>query len=404
MKIARYAKLAKRFMSPCVIAALVVGCASLAPAETTLPKLAPPPASEIKRLGLDKKFYEKYINAGLPVISSRKVSDAALREAKYLIGKMLGHRPEFIKSLNKRDVRIVVMAYNEYTTQIPVSRSMDPDYWDKRARGICGGNMVSCAEENLLNFKGDSYDGECIFIHEFGHKTIGFAKGIRKVYDTSIKKGLWKGTYAATNFDELWAEGVQSWFNCNRQNDSKHNHGNTRAELKKYDPELARLLTEVFGDKPWRYTKVTDREGKDLAHLGDYDPSKAPTFAWPQRVLDGWQRHLARVKRREAGKASTILIHLIGSSGGDKAIASLTAWRKRIEKKYVVRCTQSFGGDKAKSLDNLDRLKDIDILVVYGGGLEIGGDQLQMVKDYVASGRPTIWVHTRARTSSPVVE
>ena len=29
---------------------------------------------------------------------------------------------------------------------------------------------------------------------------------------------------------------VQDWFDDNRQNDSLHNHVNTRAELKEYDP------------------------------------------------------------------------------------------------------------------------------------------------------------------------
>jgi len=29
----------------------------------------------------------------------------------------------------------------------------------------------------------------------------------------------------------------------------------TRAELKSYDPELAKLVEEVFSDGPWRYVR-----------------------------------------------------------------------------------------------------------------------------------------------------
>jgi alpha-glucosidase len=66
-----------------------------------------------------------------------------------------------------------------------------------------------------------------------------FDARLRKCFDDAIKKGLWKGTYAAVNHNEYWAEGVQSWFDDNRENDSLHNHVNTRAELKEYDPGLA---------------------------------------------------------------------------------------------------------------------------------------------------------------------
>ena len=41
------------------------------------------------------------------------------------------------------------------------------------------------------------------------------------------------------NHHEYFAEGVQSWFDNNRENDHDHNHVNTRAEL------LAAILRHV---------------------------------------------------------------------------------------------------------------------------------------------------------------
>jgi hypothetical protein len=32
-----------------------------------------------------------------------------------------------------------------------------------------------------------------------------------------------------------------------------HNEIGTRAQLKTYDPDLAQLVSEVFGDRSWRY-------------------------------------------------------------------------------------------------------------------------------------------------------
>lgn len=365
-------------------------------------KITPPPPVEIERLNLDKDFYKKYVNTCLPVIGSEKVSDAALLEASYLVDKVIGGRTDLIKALNKGGARIVVMAYNEFTTDIPVSRRMDPDFWDMRARGICGGNMVSCAEENLLSLKGDPYFTESIFVHEFAHKIHDGARRIdktfdqrlRDIFDVGTKKGLWKDTYAATNHSELWAEAVQTWFNTNRQNDDLHNHVNLRKELKQYDPALAKLVEEVLGTPPWRYTRVTERKGEGLEHLKGYDPSKAPQFVWPKRVREGFSRWQTAENAKKTGKRKTIKIHLIGAAKEYQAVESLTAWQERIEKKYLVRCTRSFGTDKAKNLANLNQLKDADLLVVYARRLELSGAQLKMVKDYIASGRPVIGIRT----------
>ena len=59
--------------------------------------------------------------------------------------------------------------------------------------------------------------------------------------------GKWKDTYAATNIEEYWAEGVQDWFNVNAEvpkPDGKHNQVNTRKELKAYDRGLYDILSE----------------------------------------------------------------------------------------------------------------------------------------------------------------
>jgi hypothetical protein len=96
-----------------------------------------------------------------------------------------------------------------------------------------------------------------------------------------MKAGLWRGKYGSVNHHEYFAEGVQSWFDNNREDDHDHNHVNTRAELIEYDPGLADLCREVFGDTELRYTKPQTRL---TGHLEGYDPSTAPTFAWPERL------------------------------------------------------------------------------------------------------------------------
>ncbi|MEQ8762808.1 MAG: hypothetical protein RL885_02695 [Planctomycetota bacterium] len=267
-----------------------------------------------KSLELDP-FYEKYVSAnGYPVVASKKVDDYALLEAAHLINLMLAHRPDVRKAMIEGGSRMVVMAHDEFTTDIPEYAHMKPkDYWDRRARGLGGSQtdpVCSSAEENLLAYPGDPYHAECILIHEFAHNIHlrgmvkvdeTFDRRVKAAYDEAMEKELWKDKYASTNHHEYFAEGVQSWFDDNRPPDHDHNHVDTRQELLEYDPKLAALCEEVFGETELKYTKPTTRL---KGHLEGYDPSKAPTFRWPERLqnLDEEIRKRELEKRRLNGK------------------------------------------------------------------------------------------------------
>jgi alpha-glucosidase len=230
------------------------------------PGVGPVPAS----LRLDP-FYKKHTDwLGLPIVSSGKVSDAALLEARFLIGKMLQRREDIHRALVKARCRFVVMSPKEMTTDVPEQRNMKPkDYWDKRARGL-GGRITSCGEENLLNLRGDRYHNENILIHEFAHcihhyglRSVepGFDRKLRSLYARAKDAGLWKATYAMENPAEYWAEGVQSYFDCNAPKGGVHNGIDTRDKLEKYDPELFKLIDGVFRKSPFRYVRY-DRRSK----------------------------------------------------------------------------------------------------------------------------------------------
>lgn len=259
------------------------------PAVLTPPPVGPIPAAlrEARHL---PAFYQKSIDlAGFPILGSGKVSDAAMREAAWILQHVLAERPELLQVMATHGARLAVMAYNEYTTDLPEQADMTPKvFWDRRARGL-GGSLVSCAEENLLGFPGDPYSTENILIHEFGHAIHGvglraadpwFNARLEEAYRRAKAAGKWKGTYAGENAEEYWAEAVQDWFDNNRENDALHNHVNTRAELKAYDPDLAALCAEVFGNRPWRYQKPAQRDAAGRAHLAGFDAAQAPRFRW----------------------------------------------------------------------------------------------------------------------------
>ncbi|MCA9249312.1 MAG: sulfatase-like hydrolase/transferase, partial [Planctomycetales bacterium] len=182
------------------------------------------------------------------------------------------------------------------------------NYWDARARGTGGSQTdpyCSCGEENLLGYPGDPYAAECILIHEFAHNMHlrgmvrvdpTFDTRLQAVYDRAMAAGLWKGKYASVNHHEYFAEGVQSWFDDNRENDHDHNHVNTRAELIEYDPGLAKMCEEVFGETELKYTKPATRL-RD--HLVGYDPSQTPEFVWPKHLQVEIEKIRATARARD---------------------------------------------------------------------------------------------------------
>jgi hypothetical protein len=287
-------------------AAAATASAQTASAPTS--RVSAPPDDVVKRFKLDP-FYKKYVSAnGFPVISSEKVSDYALLEAADVISHMLAGRDDIRDAMLEHKTRCVVMAVDELTTQIPEHSDLEPSkYWDKRARGLGATKIrpaVSCGEENLLRYSGDPYITESILVHEFAHAIhqMGleiidpeFNPKLQAAYDHAMKNGLWKGKYAARNTHEYWAEGVQSWFDTNRENDHDHNHVDTRAELEEYDPLLARLIKDTLRVGDWRFVRPEKRIGK--AHLAGYDPSQAPKFEWPPELLKWYQEHEARQKQ-----------------------------------------------------------------------------------------------------------
>ena len=226
------------------------------------------PTKVIERYKLDTAFYKKHIDyKGFSILSSAKVSDAALLEARYLIDKLLGEREDILKAMIKANCRFMVMAPTEMTTDVPEQRHMKNDPktdWDKRARGL-GGKLSSCGEENLLNLKGDRYKQENILIHEFNHaihqqglRTVDptFNMRLKASYEKAKVAELWKGTYVMENPAEYWAEGAQAYFDCMRPQFG----ANTREKLEKYDPGLFALVDEVYKQSKYRYVRFDKRQ------------------------------------------------------------------------------------------------------------------------------------------------
>lgn len=278
------------------------------------------------RFGGVPAFYTQRIEAhGFPIVASARVNPYALKEAAYLLDLLLAARPDVRTAMIRSGARLCILAHDEFTCDLPdfpwFAEQRAPgfpdlsgrDYWNARVRGTGASldqALTTCAEENLLGLKGDPYAAECIFVHEFAHAVHlrglanldpTFDSRLRQAYQAAMQAGRWQATYASTNHREYFAEGVQSWFECNRVNDDEHNDINTRARLQAYDPALAALCREAFGEPDFKYTKPATRL-RD--HLAGYEPASAPVFAWPERLRQVNEVIGQRVRaRNEAARA-----------------------------------------------------------------------------------------------------
>lgn len=272
------------------------------------------PSDELReRFNLDPHYQKVAMVGDFPVAGSESVHDAALLEAAHNVRSMLANRPDIVAQLAENKVRLGVMAIDERTCDLPEHADLSPrDYWNRRARGLGASRRrpcVSCGEENLLHHAGDPYATESIMVHEFAHAIHGlgvndldptFDRRLREAHREALDAGLWEGTYAATNHSEYWAEGVQSWFDTNRQNDAIHNHVDTREELLDYDPKLAALCREVFGDLEWRYVRSDDPSRQDEPHLENLDRDALPEFSWTEEELAAYEIAEREYQQRRA--------------------------------------------------------------------------------------------------------
>ncbi len=232
--------------------------------DTATTGVAAPPAD----LGFDP-FYEKYVDAaGLPIISSARVPDEALLQARRLIEEMLAGRRAVLATLAANNVRVAIMAEGSGITELPELSDLYEAFpgidWDDRTRGGGAGPTVvrpvlAIAEENLLCYSTDRFPYEDIVVHEAAHALLNmgielqsggalFRERLERTYRDALDAGLWQSTYAAENADEYWAEEVQSWFDVNDVPGPVHNEINTRSELEEYDPALAALVKDALGD------------------------------------------------------------------------------------------------------------------------------------------------------------
>lgn len=224
---------------------------------------------------LDTSFYKKCYKTplGVYIISSNRVGNHSLvlcgEQIDTVLAKIKTNWPAVYTSMMNYNCRVVIQSYMEQTTDVPEWRNLTSSNYARGMGGINGSPFSGCGEENVHHETFCAYRDENIIVHEFGHSLQGHGlyNGARSVYDEirnayneAVSKGLWTNTYPGSNFNEYFANAVQTWYNVaaqssNGQPNGVHNHVNLRSELQTYDPRLYNICVSLFNETllpaPW---------------------------------------------------------------------------------------------------------------------------------------------------------
>ena len=209
-----------------------------------LPERYPPPPAS---LGIHI-FYQKYLEIhGVAVTAPTEVSDEAMAQTREVIAAMLSRRTALFENLSPKYLRVAIFKKNEAGEQIFQLPELGPGLRD------AGGGAFTTATAWVAAVEESDHDCR-LLIHEFAH-AIHFARKaqpggqefdarLHALYDAAMNAGLWQDSYASSNAWEYWAEAVVFWF-------WGYVEGPANARGKKledYDPEIAKLVAETFGD------------------------------------------------------------------------------------------------------------------------------------------------------------
>lgn len=92
--------------------------------------------------------------------------------------------------------------------------------------------------------------------------------------------------------------------------------------------------------------------------------------------------------------AEPLRIHIVSGSKEYESEPSLKGFEAYLEKNFDVQCTASWGRDGAKELEDLDSLKQADLLILFARRMKLGEEQMQIFRDHWKAGKPVVGIRT----------
>lgn len=199
-------------------------------------------------------IYTKRADAkGITIVADANVDDEALRAAQQTIETMFAHN-ELAAGLAAEGAYVVIADAHQGVLDLPEFACLAGEVGADFFTHVCGVAdradypVVTVSELDLTGNSKGPCQGLNVLYHELGHLVQGWTLApadyfdVKIAYQAALDAGKYRREYANTNPNEYFAEATQAYFLH-----SDVNGAHDRAWLKTYDPEIYKLLEQIYG-------------------------------------------------------------------------------------------------------------------------------------------------------------
>lgn len=199
-------------------------------------------------------MYTKRAEAkGIIIVGDANVDDDALRAAQQTIEKMFAHN-DLAADLAAEGAYVVIADAKQGVLDLPEFACLGEQTGSDFFTHVCGVAdradypVVTVSELDLIGNENGPCHGLNVLYHELGHLVQGWTLApadyfdVKIAYQAALDAGKYRREYANTNPNEYFAEATQAYFLH-----SDVNGAHDRAWLQKYDPDIYKLLEQIYG-------------------------------------------------------------------------------------------------------------------------------------------------------------
>jgi hypothetical protein len=202
----------------------------------------------------DPEYVTRVEVNGIYIVANANVSQEAVEAAIATVKHVFANN-DLEQVLVEEGAYVIIADSSQGVLDLPEFRCLDSAQNDDFFTHVCGVAdradypVVTVNERDLTGDRRGPCRGLNILYHELGHLVQGWTLepadyfDIRQMYQSALNEGKYLGTYAATNFNEYFAEGTQAYFLHVEPGGAKD-----REWLREYDPPLFELLDRIYGD------------------------------------------------------------------------------------------------------------------------------------------------------------
>ena len=205
----------------------------------------------------ERVFADEYVTrvevGGIYIVANADVSEEAVEAARETVERFFANN-DLEEVLVDEGAYVIIADGSQGVLDLPEFRCLDSSSNQEFFTHVCGVAdradypVVTVNERDLTGDRRGPCRGMNILFHELGHLVQGWTLepadyfDIRQMYQDALDDGKYRGTYAATNFAEYFADGTQAYFLY-----VEPGGGKDRDWLRDYDPALFELLDRIYG-------------------------------------------------------------------------------------------------------------------------------------------------------------